>query len=159
MHQWTVNSKQETKEKDERQEREAEAREERMIQIYERMVPTNQNKVPRSIENTNDSTLSLSNLTPESNQLNAITPLAKMRVPKRNIETLDSIVTDDIEVATKYQRINGNGDSSGSTAPTTGLESHSEDYHDPNNGDESAQHHDHQTGLSRQNHKGPFRED
>ena len=83
MHQWTVNSKQETKEKDERQEREAEAREERMIQIYERMVPTNQNKVPRSIENTNESTLSLSNLTPESKQLVAVSPIAKSQLPKK----------------------------------------------------------------------------
>ena len=79
-------------------------------------------------------------------------PLAKSRVPKRNIETQDSAVTDEIVVATKKKRINGNGDSSGSTASTTGLESHSKDYHDPNNGDESAQHHNHQAGLERQNH-------
>ena len=44
------------------------------------------------------------------------------------------------------------GDSSGSTASTMGLESHSEEHHDPNNGDESAQHHNHQTGLARLNH-------
>ena len=54
---------------------------------------------------------------------------------------------DETEVATKYQQINVNGDSSGATASTTGLKSHSEDHHDPHNGDESAQHHNHQAGL------------
>ena len=111
----------------------------------------NQNRVPQSIENTNASALSLSNFTTKSNQLNAITPLAKTRVPKRNIETQDSEVTDDIEVATKYQRINVNGDSSGATASTTGVESHSEN-HDLHNGEESAQHHDHQAGFEQRNH-------
>ena len=122
-----------------------------LIQLSDNLATINQNRVPQSIENTNASALSLSNFTTESNQLNAITPYAKTRVPERNIETQDSEVTDDTEVATKYQRIYGNGDSSGATASTTGVESHSEN-HDPHNGEESAQNHDHQAGLDRRNH-------
>ena len=67
----------------------------------ERIVPINQNRVPQSIDNTNESALSLSNLTHESNQIIAITPLAKMRVPKRNIEKRVSAVTDEIAVIAK----------------------------------------------------------
>ena len=63
----TVNSTQQSKEKDKQQEREAEAREERyqknLIQLLERIAMMNQNRVPQSIENTNESALSLSNLT------------------------------------------------------------------------------------------------
>ena len=108
----------------------------------------NQNSVPRSIVNTNTSALSLSNFTTESNHLNAITP-AKTRVPKRTMETQDSEVTDDTEVVPKYRRING--DSSGATASTTGEESQLENYN-LHNGDESAQHHDHQAGFEQRNH-------
>ena len=172
MHQWTVNSKQETKEKEEREEREAAAREERqkeideqkerkaaareeryqniLIQLFDRMAPMNQNRVPQSIENANESALSLSNFTNESNQLIVVSPSTKSQVPKRNNDSLVSIATD--EVGLKRKRINVNRDSSGATASTMGLESHSEDHHDPHNGDESAQHHNHQAGLSRQNH-------
>lgn len=58
-------------------------------------------------------------------------------------------MTDDTEVAPKYRQING--DSSGATASTTGVESHSENY-DLYNSDESAQHHDHQAGFKQRNH-------
>ena len=110
----------------------------------------NQNRVPQSIENANESTLSISNFTNESNQLIVVSPSTKAQVPKRNNDSLVSIATD--EVGPKRKRINVNGDSSGATLSTTGLESHSEDHHDPHNGDESAQHHDHQAGLERRNH-------
>ena len=151
-----VNSTQQSKDKDKQQELEAEVREERyqknLIQLFERIAPMNQNRVPQSIENTNESALSLSNLTLESNQIIAITPHAKMQVPKRNNEYLVSIATDDIEVAPKRKRINEKRDSSGFTALTTESGSQSEEQHDPKNGEESKQNHKHQTVPSRQNH-------
>ena len=76
----TVNLTQQSKD-------EAEAREERhqknLIQLFERIAPMNQNRIPQSTENTNEFALSLSNLTHESNQIIAITPLARMQVPKK----------------------------------------------------------------------------
>ena len=139
------------KEKDEQNEREkraAAAREEQclnmLIQVSDNMAMINQNRVPQSIVNTNASALSLSKITTESYQWNAITPYTKTRATKRNIETQDSEVTEETEVVPKYRKIYG--DSSGATASTTGVESHSEN-HDLHNGDESAQNHDHQAGF------------
>ena len=160
--QLTVNLQQETKEKKEREKREkaaVAAREEQyqkwLIQISGNVATINQNSVPRSIVNTNTSAISISNFTTKSNQLSVITS-AKTRVPKRTMETQDSVVTDDTKVVPKYQKIYG--DSSEATAATTGVESHSEN-HDLHNGDKSAPNHDHQTGFKQRNHEGPFRED
>ena len=147
-------------EKEEKQEREAEEKEERhrndkkdWVQLSERIIPINQNRVPQSIENTNESALSLSNITNKSNQIIAVSPIAKLQVPKRNKENRVSAVTDDIVVATKRKRINEKGDSSGSTALTTGSGSQSGlEQHDPKNGDKNKQNLDHQTRSDQQTH-------
>ena len=75
-----------------------------------------------------------------------------MQVPKRNNKYLVSIATDDIEVAPKRKRINEKGDSSRSTALTTGSGSQSEEQHNPKDGEESKQNHEHQTVPAQQNH-------
>ena len=69
----------------------------------------------------------------------------------------DRLITDttaEKKVAPKRQRINESGDRSGITAATLGTESQPEQpAYDPENDDESKQHHGVQTGLEeQQNH-------